>query len=218
MFSTAEDNQSSVDIYVFQGERPMARDNKTLANFRLDGISAAVRGTSRIEVSFDIDANGILNVAAKDETTGKEQKITISASTNLSKEDIQRLLQEATENAAVDRSMKEEADARNEADQACYLVEHELKEGAGKVRATNRSRAELLVGDLRQKLERRESMQEIKTMTADLKGLLAMIREDINTPSDSNNNAAQSQSGSNNSNRNSKGADDDIVDAEYSAA
>src|SRR4029077_15380267 len=100
VFSTADDNQTAVDIYVFQGERPMARDNKLLGNFRLDGIPSAPRGVPKVEVTFDIDANGILNVTARDQTTGKEQKITITASTNLSKDDIERLVREAEGHAS----------------------------------------------------------------------------------------------------------------------
>ena len=162
VFSTAEDNQPGVDVYVFQGERPMARDNKSLGNFRLEGIKPAPRGMPMIEVSFDIDANGIVNVAAKDQITGKEQKITITASTNLTKEDIDRLVKEAAANAESDRKAKEDADLRNEADQACYLVEHQLREGGERVRETNRSRGQMLIAELRQKLERKESMEEIQ--------------------------------------------------------
>ncbi len=209
IFSTAEDNQPGVEVLVFQGERPMARDNKSLGNFKLEGIKAAPRGLPKIEVSFDIDANGIVNVAAKDEETGKEQKITISASTNLTKEDIDRLVRESTENAMADRKSREEADTRNEADQACYQVEHQLKEGGAKVRETNRSRAELLVSELRQKLDRRENMAEIKKSIADLQGLLAMIQQDIASPASSEqpNNSSQHPPG-----------DDEIIDAEVKAA
>src|SRR4029077_11835120 len=132
-FSTAEDNQPAVDVYVFQGERPMARDNKVLGNFRLDGIKPAPRGMSRIEVNFDIDANGILNVSAKDLGTNREQKITITASTNLTKEDIERMVREADSNASVDRQRKEAADLHNEADSLCYTAEHQLKDLNGKI-------------------------------------------------------------------------------------
>src|SRR5271154_401333 len=120
VFSTADDSQTAVDIYVFQGERPMARDNKLLGNFRLDGIPPAPRGVPKVEVTFDIDANGIMNVTARDQSTGKEQRITITASTNMTKDDIERLVREAENNAAEDRRRKEEADRRNEADSMCY--------------------------------------------------------------------------------------------------
>ena len=126
MFSTAEDNQPGVDVAVFQGERAMARENKMLGNFRLDGIGKAPRGLPQIEVSFDIDSNGILNVKAQDKTTGKEQKITITASTNLSKDDIQRMIKEAQSHAAEDRKWKEDADTRNEADSLSYQVERAI--------------------------------------------------------------------------------------------
>jgi molecular chaperone DnaK len=226
VFSTAEDNQPGVDVYVFQGERPMARDNKSLGNFRLDGIKPAPRGLPMIEVSFDIDANGIVNVAAKDQATGKEQKITITASTNLTKEDIERLVKEATANAASDKKAKEDADTRNDADQACYLIEHELREGGEKVRETNRSRAQMLIAELRQKLERREDTEEIKKLTADLRGLLAMIQQDISSPSPSEQAGAASASqpefataGARSSHSHSaSSADDDIIDVECSAA
>lgn len=106
VFSTAEDNQTAADIYVFQGERPMARDNKLLGNFRLDGINPANRGVPKVEVTFDIDANGILNVTARDQSTGKEQKITITASTNMTKDDISRAVREAESHASDDRTAK----------------------------------------------------------------------------------------------------------------
>jgi molecular chaperone DnaK len=123
MCSTAEDNQAAVDVYIFQGERAMARDNKKLGNFRLDGIQPAPRGVPRIEVSFDIDANGIVQVSAKDLNSGKEQKVTITASTNLTKEDIDRLVREAAANAEEDLKVKAMADLRNEADGLIYMVE-----------------------------------------------------------------------------------------------
>ncbi|MDQ5936486.1 MAG: Chaperone protein DnaK [Cyanobacteriota bacterium erpe_2018_sw_21hr_WHONDRS-SW48-000092_B_bin.40] len=217
MFSTAEDNQPGVDIYVFQGERPMARDNKTLGNFKLDGIKAAPRGMNAIEVSFDIDSNGIVNVAAKEQATGKEQKITITASTNLTKEDIERLLKEATANAAADSKVKDEADVRNEADQACYAVEHLLKDGGEKIRDTNRSRSQLLITELRQKLEKHESIADIKKMTADVQALMAMLQQDISA-------AAPGANSSNGNGANGNGSgptakpkeEEDIVDAEVS--
>jgi molecular chaperone DnaK len=228
VFSTAEDNQPGVDVYVFQGERPMARDNKSLGNFRLDGIKPAPRGLPMIEVSFDIDANGIVNVAAKDQATGKEQKITITASTNLTKDDIDRLVKEATANAATDKKAREEADTRNDADQACYQIEHQLREGGEKVRETNRSRAQLLIAELRQKLERRENADDIKKLTADLRGLLAMIQQDIASPSPSEQasaaaGAAQADfatagKSSGHSRGSNATSDDDIIDVECSAA
>lgn len=208
-FSTADDNQQGVDILIFQGERPMARDNKSLGNFKLEGIQPAPRGLPKIEVSFDIDANGIVSVAAKDEATGKEQKITISASTNLTKEDIDRLIKESTENAVSDRKVREDANTRNEADQACYLVEHELKNGGDKVREPNRSRAQMLIAEMRQKLDRHADMDDIKKSIADLQGLLVMIQQDIAAP------APDAQANTSNQQTN---ADDDIIDAEVTAA
>ncbi len=164
VFSTADDNQTAVDIYVFQGERPMARDNKLLGNFRLDGIPPAQRGGPKIEVTFDIDANGIMNVTARDQSTGKEQKITITASTNLSKDDIERLVREAELHAQEDRRRKEEADIHNEADSICYAVERHVRELGEKVTSGERARAEMLVTDLRQKLKDGADQETLKSI------------------------------------------------------
>jgi molecular chaperone DnaK len=148
-FSTAEDNQTGVDVHVLQGEREMASDNMTLGKFRLEGIAPAPRGVPQIEVTFDIDANGILNVSAKDKATGKEQKIAITASTNLEKKDVERLVREAQQHAAGDRKRRELVDARNQADTLIYQVEKSLKSLGDQVPAADRSRVETQISELR---------------------------------------------------------------------
>jgi molecular chaperone DnaK len=138
VFSTAADSQASVEVHVLQGERPMARDNRTLGRFHLDGIPLAPRGVPQIEITFDIDANGIVNASAKDKGTGKEQKITITSSSGLSKEEVERMMREAEANAAQDKNRKEEIETRNHADQAVYAAEKMLKDTADKVGADRR--------------------------------------------------------------------------------
>jgi len=150
LFSTAEDNQTAVDIKVYQGERPMAADNMLLGEFRLEGIPPAPRGVPQIEVTFDIDANGILNVSAKDLATGKEQKIAITATTNLNKDDIDRMVREAASNAAEDRRRKELAEARNTADTLAYQAEKALQDLGDRMPVQERSRIENQVNELRQ--------------------------------------------------------------------
>ena len=177
VFSTADDNQTAVDIYVFQGERPMARDNKLLGNFRLDGIPPSQRGVPKVEVTFDIDANGIMNVTARDQSTGKEQRITITASTNLGKEDIERAIREAESYAQDDRKRKEEADVRNEADSICYAVERQVKELGDRVTPGEKSRCEMLVGDLRDKLKEEADLETIKSIINELRGALVLLQQ-----------------------------------------
>ena len=128
VFSTAEDNQTAVTIHVLQGERPMAADNMSLGQFNLEGIPPAPRGMPQVEVTFDIDANGILNVSAQDKATGKEQTITITASTNLNKDDIERMVRQAEINKAADQRRKELIEARNQADQMAYVTEKSLRD------------------------------------------------------------------------------------------
>lgn len=178
VFSTADDSQTAVDIYVFQGERPMARDNKLLGNFRLDGIPPAPRGVPKVEVTFDIDANGILNVTARDQTTGKEQKITITASTNLGKDDIERMVREAESHAQEDRKRKEAADSRNEADSLCYAVERQVREVSGKAPSGTTARAEMLVTELRQKLKEEADPESFKSLMNDLRGVLVILQQE----------------------------------------
>jgi molecular chaperone DnaK len=177
VFSTADDSQTAVDIYVFQGERPMARDNKLLGNFRLDGIPPAPRGVPKIEVTFDIDANGIMNVTARDQSTGKEQRITITASTNMSKDDIERAVREAETYASDDRKRKEEADVRNEADSICYAVERQIKDLGEAVTPGEKSRCEMLVSDLRTKLKEEADLETIKSIMNELRGALVLLQQ-----------------------------------------
>ncbi|MBU6324949.1 MAG: molecular chaperone DnaK [Bacteroidetes bacterium] len=148
-FTTAADNQPSVEIHVLQGERPMARDNKTIGRFHLDGIPPAPRSVPQIEVTFDIDANGILSVTAKDKATGKEQKIRIEASTGLSQDEIARMKQEATENAEADRQRKEEADKLNQADSLIFSTEKQLKEYGDKIPAEKKTNIETALATLK---------------------------------------------------------------------
>jgi len=153
VFSTAEDNQTAVDIHVLQGERPMAGDNMTLGRFRLEGIPPAPRGMPQVEVSFDIDANGILNVTARDRATGREQKVTITASTNLGKSDVERMVQEAKRHEAEDRKRKELADTRNQGDTLAYQAEKALRDLGDKVPAGDRQKIEAKVAELREALK-----------------------------------------------------------------
>ena len=134
-FSTAADSQTSVEVHVLQGERPLARDNRTLGRFQLTGIPPAPRGVPQIEVTFDIDANGIVNVSAKDKATDKEQKITITSSSGLSKDEVDRMMREAESHADEDKRKKEEIELRNQADQAVYAAEKFVKENGDKVPA-----------------------------------------------------------------------------------
>jgi len=161
-FSTAEDGQSAVDVHVLQGERPMASDNISMSRLRLDGIPPAPRGTPQIEVTFDIDANGILNVTAKDKASGREQHITITASTNLNKGDIERMVSEAKSNEAADLRRKELVEARNQADQAAYQAEKLLKEKGETVPASVRGDMEAKINDLRQAAQSGSDPQPIR--------------------------------------------------------
>ncbi|MBI4762257.1 MAG: molecular chaperone DnaK [Chloroflexota bacterium] len=149
IYSTAADNQTAVDIHVLQGERPMAADNMSLGRFRLDGIPPAPRGVPQIEVTFDIDANGILHVTARDKATGKEQKVTITASTNLSKSDIERMVNEARQHEAEDRKRRELIDARNTADNLIYQTEKALRDLGDKVPSAERGAIESKINDLK---------------------------------------------------------------------
>jgi molecular chaperone DnaK len=153
IFSTASDNQTSVEIHVLQGERPLAKDNKSLGRFILDGIPPAPRGVPQIEVTFDIDANGILTVSARDKATGREQKITIQASSGLTKEEVERLRREAELHAAEDARKREEIELRNQADSLAYTAERTLREYGDKVPADLRAEVERKVQELRTALQ-----------------------------------------------------------------
>ncbi len=167
IFSTAEDNQTAVDVHVLQGERPMAGDNMSLGRFRLEGIPPAPRGLPQVEVTFDIDANGILNVSAKDKATGKEQRVTITASTNLDKGDIERMVEEAKKNEAADQQRRELADTRNTADATAYQVEKMLNELGMNVPGEMRGDMERRISDLRQAVAG-EDAGRIRRLTEEL--------------------------------------------------
>ncbi len=166
VFSTAADGQTSVEVHVLQGERQMARDNRPLGKFHLDGIPAAPRGVPQVEVTFDIDANGIVNVSAKDKGTGKEQKITITASSGLSKDEVDRMVKDAEAHAEEDKKRREEVDTRNRADQAVHAASAFLKESGDKVAASDRMAVESAVNDVKQALESNDAAAINRTLEA----------------------------------------------------
>ena len=208
VFSTAVDNQPAVDIHILQGERPMASDNKTLGRFQLTNIPAAPRGVPQIEVTFDIDANGIVNVKAKDLGTGKEQSITITSSTNLSDDEIDRMVKEAEANREADQKRKEEADLRNEAEQLVNQTEKSLKDLGDKVDSADKEKAEGQIKDLKEALEK-DNIDDIKNKKDALQetamAFAQKVYEDI----------AKAQQEAQNNTDSSNAKSDDTIDAEY---
>lgn len=208
IFTTAEDNQTAVDIHVLQGEREMARDNRTLGRFRLEGIAPAPRGVPQIEVTFDIDANGILNVTARDKATGREQKITITGSTQLSKEEIERMIRDAQMYAEEDKRKRELVEARNQADSLAYQVERTLRDLGDKVPVHERARAEDLISQIRQAIKEEAGIERIRQLTSDLQQVAHAIAAAAYSQATS---AGAGSSGSSGSSTSS----DDVIDAEF---
>ncbi len=215
VFSTAENNQTAVDIQVLQGERPMARDNKSLGMFRLEGIAPAMRGVPQIEVTFDIDANGIVNVSAKDKATNKEQKITITNSSNLSEEDIDKMVKEAEANAAEDKKKKEEAEVKNNANSLITSAERIVKDFEGKIDKADEDKLNEQKEALKKALDENKSADDLKKMSEELQQTMFSISQKAYeaVQKDESANAGSSDSASSSSNDN-KG-DDDVIDAEY---
>ena len=208
VFSTAADNQPAVDIHVLQGERPMASDNKTLGNFRLDSIPAAPRGVPQIEVKFDIDANGIVNVTAKDLGTNKEQSITITSSTNLSDEEIEKMRKEAEANKEADDKKKALAEAKNEADATIFQTEKSLKDLEGKVSDSDKKSAEDKIAELKKTLES-DNVDDIKAKTKELSDIAMKYAQKVYEE-------AAKQSQANNANETSNtDSKDDVKEAKY---
>ena len=215
IFSTYADNQTAVDIRVLQGERPMAKDNKLIGNFRLDGINPAPRGLPQIEVTFDIDANGILNVSAKDKSTGKEQKITITNSSGLSKEEVERLRKEAELHAAEDANIKETAEARNELDNMAYGIEKQIKENGSKLPAQIKGELEEGVKKAQELLKDNSATKEaLKSETQKLTNLLEQSAKYFQEAAQSSASAGaqQAQTGAGQS---SEAPKNDAVDADF---
>ncbi|CDC18054.1 chaperone protein DnaK 2 [Clostridium sp. CAG:306] len=217
VFSTAENNQTAVDVHVLQGERPMAKDNKSLGMFRLDGIPPAMRGLPQIEVTFDIDANGIVNVSAKDKATNKEQKITITNSSNLSESDIDRMVKEAEANAEEDKKHKEEAEIRNNANSLISSAERIVKDFEGKISDDDKSKLEDQRKALEEALKTNKPADEIKKMSEDLQQTMYAISQaaysQVQQESNAGTDAGADNTGS--TENNSAGSDDDVIDAEY---
>ncbi len=214
IFSTAADNQPAVDIHVLQGERPMASDNKTLGRFQLTDIPPAPRGVPQIEVSFDIDANGIVNVKAKDLGTNKEQSITITASTSLSEEEVEKMVQEAEANKEADTKKKEEADLKNEAEQLVFATEKALKDLGDKVEEKEKEEAETLAKELKEALEKNEldQIKEKKEKLSEVSMKLATkVYEEEAKKAQENKEQPEEESASDET----ETKDDKVVDAEY---
>ena len=222
IFTTAADNQTSVDIHVLQGEREFARDNKTIGNFRLDGIPPAPRGIPQIEVTFDIDANGIVNVMAKDTATGKEQKITITATSHLSDDEINKMVREAESHAADDKKRKEFVEVKNRADGLVYQTEKSLREYSDKVPADMKTKITSQIDSVKKIMEG-EDADAIKRETDALEKLVGEMSTLLyqQTSSQAGGAGPQSQPGADGSQAESqadgKAADEDIIDAEFEA-
>ena len=212
VFSTAADNQPAVDIHVLQGERPMASDNKTLGNFQLTNIPPAPRGVPQIEVTFDIDANGIVNVKAKDLGTQKEQSITITATNTLSDEEIDKMMKEAEKNKEADAKKKEVADAKNDAEQVIFMTEKAIKDLGDKVSDSDKKEAEDLINDTKKALEGEdaEAINKAKDKLLEKANALAskVYEEAAKNQNATNENTTENK-------EEDKKSNDDVVDAEY---
>jgi molecular chaperone DnaK len=205
-FSTAEDNQTAVDIVVLQGERELARDNRQLARFRLEGIPPAPRGVPQIEVTFDIDANGILNVTARDKDTGAEQQVTISESTNLDPADVEQMVRDAEQHAQEDRRRREEIDARNELDSLAYRAEQLLTELQDRLPVNEKARAEQLIADARKAIQEEAGLDRVRPLTADLQQIVHGLPATA---------AAASANGADGRPAEETAEDEEVVDAEF---
>jgi molecular chaperone DnaK len=225
VFTTAEDGQTSVDINILQGEREMAADNKSLGRFRLEGLPAAPRGIPQVEVTFNIDANGIVNVSAKDLGTGKEQQITITASTNLSKEEVDRMVKDAEAMAAADKAKREEAEIRNNATSLIYSTEKSLKEVGDKAEPQTRTDVEAALTELKAKSDN-GTTDEIKAATEALQAASYKLAEALYKTTAPEGEAAQNGASSNGNGAAHDGAahdgaahaSDDVIDAEFKEA
>src|SRR6056300_202831 len=205
VFSTAVDNQPNVEIHVLQGEREFAKDNKSLGTFRLDGILPAPRGVPQIEVTFDIDANGILSVTAKDKGTGKEQSITISGASTLPSDEVDRMVKESEQNASSDKAKRENIDAKNQADSLCYQSEKQLNDLGDKVSPEDKTKIEKLISDLRGFIQE-ENFESIKSGSTELQNALMEIGKKVY----GTNEAGSQQPGTSNN------SDDSVIDADFS--
>ncbi|MET7441241.1 molecular chaperone DnaK [Streptomyces sp. NPDC004082] len=213
-FSTAEDNQPAVDIVVLQGERELAADNRVLGRFQLTDIRPAPRGEPQIEVTFDIDANGILEVKARDRDTGKEQGITISESSNLDRGEVERMVQEAERNQGQDQALREAVDARNELDAVAYQVEKRLAELGDAAPAHEKARAEMLVSDARAAVKEEAGVERVRPLTSELQQVLAglVAHQGAATGGPDQDTAGDDATGGGPS---GGGGDDDVIDAEF---
>ncbi len=213
VFSTAENNQTAVDINILQGERPMSSDNKSLGMFRLEGIAPAMRGIPQIEVTFDIDANGIVNVSAKDKATGKEQKITITNSSNLSEQDIDKMVKEAEANAAEDKKKKEEAEIKNNANSLIASSERIVKDFEGKISEEDVKKLNEQKETLQKALDENKSADELKKLSEELQQTMFAISQKAYEAASKESEAVNSDGAQQAESNESK--DDDVIDAEY---
>ena len=211
-YSTAEDNQTAVDIHILQGERPMARDNKTLGNFRLDGIPPAMRGVPQVEVTFDIDANGIMNVVAKDKATSKEQSIQITASTNLSDDEVDRLVREAKDNETTDLQQRQVVESRNAADSLIYATEKSVKDLGDKVPLSDREQIEQTIVDLRAAMEGTDH-EQITSLTEQLQQASSALAQQVYQQQAEENGAGPGAAGEGDGTGTPD--EDDVVEGEY---
>ncbi len=211
-FSTAVDGQTNVEIHVLQGEREMANDNKDLGTFRLDGVPPAPRGVPQIEVTFDIDANGILNVAAKDKGTGKEQSISITGASTLPSNEVDRMVREAESNAAADKERREKIDRKNQADSLAYQIEKQLAELGDKVPADDKTKVEGLIKDLREAIES-EDDDRIKTMTTELQQAFYAVSSSLYQQADGSTGGPGGPGGPGDGGP--TGGGDDVIDADF---
>ena len=215
VFSTAENNQTAVDIHVLQGERPMAKDNKSLGMFRLDGIPPAMRGLPQIEVTFDIDANGIVNVSAKDKATNKEQKITITNSSNLSEADIDKMVKEAEANAQEDKKKKEEAEVKNNAKSFIDSADKIVKDFEGKIDSADRSKLDEQKAALQKALDENKPVDEIKKLSEELQQTMFSISQKAYEAVQKEEQSTASSDSASSSSSSNDNKDDDVIDAEY---